>query len=90
MSETNGHREKVASMTGQLVRSGNDPAYARKVSVDAARRNDRGAVQKKAKAKPSYNDRLRAARSEAELALRGPVRLRGTPVRVRDWMNGEK
>ena len=88
MSETKGHREKIASMTDSLVRHGNDPAYARRVSVDAARRADRGAVKKRAKGKPSHAQMVREAQAQAADLLRASPR--GTRVKVRDWMNGEK
>ena len=69
-------------MTGHLVRAGNSPEYARKVSVDAARQSERGAVSTKAKPKPSYGERVRAAQSEAELVLRGPRGPRGRRIEV--------
>ena len=49
MSETKGARRKIDQMTGNLVRSGSSPDYARAVTLDAARRADRGAVTKRAR-----------------------------------------
>jgi hypothetical protein len=88
MSETKGARQKIDQMTGNLVRSGSSPDYARAVTLDAARRADRGAVKKRAKGKPSRAQMLKEAQAQASQLLKGPPK--GKRIEVRDWMNGAK